>query len=286
MRADLAFLAAAKDPFAVLPADLPSFRGEVAPAAAPHAGFPAASEPLPGLADRAEPSAARPLRRVSRRRKVALVGAAALGVFWLHGLRERQHSQSYASVPAPAMTRTARSFTSLTPHEQRIVDLAQDVTEDLEVEAPRLPEPVATEGPAAGEPTPQRSSAPEARGRVLVLDDLTTAVDARAVNQLRARLLERAFQVVGDEVEPAPDAVELLAGARHALGLGRAEEPETQAALQGFLDQTADLAALILVSRAEDEGEHLYRVFVRGAARPGGASSAGAVLDAALGTRE
>jgi hypothetical protein len=100
---------------------------------------------------------------------------------------------------------------------------------------------------------------------VLVLDDLTSSADARVLALLGERLSARGFTVVGREADEtaAASAVELLAGARHALGLGRADEPDTQASLQRFLDRAADLDALILVSRSEEESEHLYRVFVK-----------------------
>jgi hypothetical protein len=122
------------------------------------------------------------------------------------------------------------------------------------------------ETPALVAPTAVPSAALPPRGRVLVLDDLTTSVDARTLVHLGAKLAERGFDVVGrgDDQDEAAAAIELLAGARHALGLGRAEEEETQANLQSFLDEQPELDALILVSRAQDESEHLYRVFVRG----------------------
>ncbi len=119
---------------------------------------------------------------------------------------------------------------------------------------------LAEEGGAAGPP-----GQPSA-GRILVLDDLATSVDPRALELLERALAERGFTVVGNEPgeEAQARAVELIAAARHAIGLGRLDETETQDALQAFLDASTELDGLILVSRAEDEHSHVYRVLVRG----------------------
>jgi hypothetical protein len=144
---------------------------------------------------------------------------------------------------------------------------------ELAGEARSVEEPVESgeESPAPGEAAPAVPAAP--RGRVLVLDDVTTSVDPRVLALLREKMAQRGFTVVGRETDDtaAASAVELIAAARMTIGLGRADEPETQTALQRFLDGTPDLAALVLVSRAADEQEHLYRVFVRGEARSGDA---------------
>jgi hypothetical protein len=92
-----------------------------------------------------------------------------------------------------------------------------------------------------------------------VLDDVTTRVDDRVIGLLHERLAERGFTVAAE----AEDGVELLASARHAMGLGRADEPDTQTSLQRFLDGSTEVDAIVLVSRTEDEKDHLYRVFVR-----------------------
>jgi hypothetical protein len=280
MRADLAALAAAPNPFDVRPADLPSFHRSTAHfAAAPGTE---ASVPLPPRAPAwapagppADPEPAAP-RRGPPRRRLALAGVAGLfallfGAFAV-GAREHGHARALERRVRLASERrlAERQWSSLSERERRVLDLARDVTVDL---APAEAEA----GPDGGgqEPlalAPEESPAPETstaglpvRGRVLVLPDLSTSVDERVVARLESRLRARSFRVVGDEREEpaAAEAVELLANARHALGIGRAEEPETQAALQRFLEGAADLGGLILVSRSEESGEHCYRVFLR-----------------------
>ena len=174
----------------------------------------------------------------------------------------------------PASSQKQRSWSSLSERERKVVDLAEGVAEDLGSEESRGTAPMRNEAhlstregtSAPGEPQamPEAGVLPP-HGRVLVLDDLTTSVDDRVLALLGTRLSARGFTVVGQETDEAAaaSAVELLAGARNALGLGRADEPETQASLQSFLDRTAGLDALILVSRSEEETEHLYRVFVK-----------------------
>lgn len=295
MRADLAALAAARNPFDLRPADLPSFRRA---GAAPDFGaepVPAPSrDPLPApfpayAAGRTEPFAARPAsfppeRERSaarpRRRWVSAMALAAAGVFGLFtlasgalffvGRRDVRDVAAYESRPRKVSAQ--HSWRRLSGDERKLVDLAQGVAEDLgsgETEAVEAPASLAvsagSDDGASAEPTPVPEVVLPPRGRVLVLDDMTATVDGRVLALLRTRLGERGFTVVGNEGDEgaAATAVELLAGARHALGLGRADEPETQASLQRFLDQAAELEALILVSRSEAESEHLYRVFVK-----------------------
>jgi serine/threonine protein kinase len=331
MRADLAALAAAPDPFALRPADLPSFRRapdpEAAPAPAP--GFAAYAPPRPEpfapapSKTNAEPFvptavSVAPRKRTRRRRLLAAAVVGAVGFTALAIANDDDGHDWRGEYDPPRRTVSARAapraWSSLNESERKVLDLAQGVTEDLggdenealrslegslgedllaegadESVADRLADTAETATPPA--PLPAEVALPE-RGRVLVLDDMTTSVDARVLALLGSRLTGRGFAVVGQgpTADAAPDAapagiedaaegaadVELLAGARHALGLGRADEPETQAALQAFLDQSPALDALILVSRgevsrSEPGGEHLYRVFVKGPILAGGA---------------
>ncbi len=316
MRADLAALAAAANPFELRPADLPSFARATAPQASPARA--ADPVPLPAFAPRPpvafEPAAARAPRRSLGGRLVrgSLVAAGTFGLL-LSGLavlagagRLRAHAASESSEPSVRTVRhepEARLWTSLSESERKLVDLAEGVASDLGLEettgdagvasVPTSSTPSSGPAPsgaaavreASGADASLRAAVPglPARGRVLVLDDVTTAVDPRVLAFLRTGLAERGFTVAGSEEDGASETVasqtvELLAGARHALGLGRAEEPATQASLQRFLDSSTNLDALIVVSRAEDEREHLYRVFVRAQAQAGAAPEAGANL--------
>jgi len=290
MRGDLAALAAARNPFEVRPADLPSFQ-RVSPSPAP------APEPVPFAPASASreaarepfvrPAAFRPVAESfdprSRRRSLAGVSLAAAGLFGLFLTsafvlagrhRAAREVVAHELRARPASSQKQRSWSSLSERERKVVDLAEGVAEDLGSEESRGTAPMRNEAhlstregtSAPGEPQamPEAGVLPP-HGRVLVLDDLTTSVDDRVLALLGTRLSARGFTVVGQETDEAAaaSAVELLAGARHALGLGRADESETQASLQRFLDRTAGLDALILVSRSQEETEHLYRVFVK-----------------------
>jgi serine/threonine protein kinase len=319
MRADLAALAAAANPFELRPADLPSFARADAPHASPASSASPARVadpvPLPAFAPRPhaafEPAAVRAPRRSLGGRLVrgSLVAAGTFGLL-LSGLavlagagRLRAHAASESSEPSVRTVRhepEPRLWTSLSESERKLVDLAEGVASDLGLEqsdGDAGSASVPSSGPAPSDAAAAREASGAdaslsiavpglpARGRVLVLDDVTTAVDPRVVAFLRTRLAERGFTVAGSDSGEAgateiaaSETVELLAGARHALGLGRAEEPATQASLQRFLDRDTALDALIVVSRAEDEREHLYRVFVRAPAQAGAAPEAGAEL--------
>jgi serine/threonine protein kinase len=289
MRADLAVLAAASNPFDVRPADLPSFqRTGASPAPAPE---PVPFAPAPAGREAREPFVSSPVfqpvaesswRRPRRRfvPAMALAASALFGLFLTTGFLLVGRQRAGREVVAHELrARTAsshkqRAWSSLTERERKVVDLAQGVAEDLGGEETASAPPAGSvparsargAKTAPGEPraVPEADVLPP-HGRVLVLDDLTSSADARVLALLGERLSARGFTVVGREADEAAaaSAVELLAGARHALGLGRADEPETQASLQRFLDLAADLDALILVSRSEEESEHLYRVFVK-----------------------
>jgi hypothetical protein len=270
MRADLAALAVAPRPFELRPADLPSFARTPAGASAP---TPLAS-PAPRYFEPAPPASSPNLATARTRGRfvpaLALAGTGLCGLFLLSTaflFAGHDHDQGFelASVPV-------RDWPSLSEPERALVDLAQGVAEDLTVEEPAS-EPLADPTPSGGGqdvvPAPKLNALP-ARGRVLVLEDVTSGVDRRVLSYLAERLRQKSYSVVGGELEDGADSnatVELLAEARHALGIGRPDEPLTQMALQGFLDRTADLAALILVSRNDAETGHTYHVFVRSGAQ-------------------
>ncbi len=328
MREDLAALAAAQDPFALRPADLPSFQKPLAgaepvagpagatgaaPAFAPPSPPRAMHEPFAGRAAAASTADAPQRWRPRRRHGLVPVTLAASGLFglffltsaaFLVGSRAR-HAAAQRVHYEPRFVRTLpneRWSRWIRPEDQKAIELAQGVVEDLgseEVPSPRAaselgtgstiatasegavaasesPEKAiaasaqeilaaATADPAPAETAPEKAPALRGAGRVLVLDDLATGVDARAVALLRKKLAERGFSLVGEETDEteAAAAVELIAGARNTIGLGRLDESETQAALQRYLDQSEGLDAIVLVSRSEDESSHLFRVLMR-----------------------
>jgi serine/threonine protein kinase len=302
MRADLAALAAAPEPFEVRPADLPSFQrasAQPSPAAAREPGF-APFPAMPAAGPSREPFTFRPAsvpagseRFGPRRRRrfgrplalaACLFGFVCLAnVGFLRAARARAHEVAAIETRARSIPPPKRPWSSLSARDKKLVDLAEGVAKDLGDDPDASAAPAVVVPPSRGERESAAHEAPAGpesgllppHGRVLVLDDLTTDVDERVLALLRSRLGSRGFRVVGEEGDEAAAAaaVELLAGARHALGLGRADEPDTQASLQRFLDQTLELDALILVSRGEKESEHLYRVFVKAPVLAAGAGN-------------
>jgi serine/threonine protein kinase len=282
MRADLEVLASAADPDALRPADLPSFGRSQMP-------MPdrAVSHPEPAPLRPVAPVMGGPrstfetLPRPRRRRRVRAVAGLAglfLGLSAFSAALRHERGRAHASVvtvipsPVPRPVRLASQpagdtwLQNLSEHDRRTIELARLVTDGVALEdgqerAPRTAAPLGR----APELTPalRESKDPGAPApRILVLDDLTSGVDGNVVEELREKLELRGYSILGT----APDAegeVDTIASARHAFGLGRADEPETQAALQRFLDGRSDLDALIVVSREAPEGEHLFRVLVR-----------------------
>ncbi len=115
-------------------------------------------------------------------------------------------------------------------------------------------------------------------GLVLVLDDLPASAPPErieAVSQLRARLRMARYALLGcardgaSAVEPellasATAEVELLAGARAAVGLADPSDPEAVQRLSAFLrEQGSDLDAILWIGRADDDSPIQTRVFAR-----------------------
>jgi len=304
MRADLAALAAARDPFELKPADLPSF-GRTGSFVADRPAHAQPEPAIPAFAPTFEPAPegrACAFRGRRGRRRMPSVALATVGLFglFLSTLGFFTSARQASAVTAERLTvRTASAerpewMRGLPERERKLVELAQGVVEDLgEAEPTPLldrgvdpvetsPTPASAEdvdrtaeeilatesgaAPPSSDEPPVSASAP--RGRVLVLEDLNAPADSKATAQLCGKLAERGFEVVGDEADPdaAARAVELLASARHALGIGTADEAETQVALQRFLDATPELDALIVLSQDADgpgASAQLYRVFTR-----------------------
>jgi serine/threonine protein kinase len=137
MRADLAALAAARDPFALRPADLPSFtrapEAPVIPDFAPvfAGGFESATPQAAAFVP--EVPRARRSRTAQRLAGAGVAGLLALGVVTSGTLvlaargRHGGHvTVSRASVPAPE-----RAWNSLTPAERRYLELAQGVVAEV-----------------------------------------------------------------------------------------------------------------------------------------------------------
>ena len=98
---------------------------------------------------------------------------------------------------------------------------------------------------------------------MLVLEDQGSSVHAATVAAVEHALAQRGFAVVGAEAEISERDIRLMAGARHAVGLGNAADDEAVLRLQSFLDEEQALAAILWLAQSEDDDGPFYRVLVR-----------------------
>ncbi|MEW6071184.1 MAG: hypothetical protein AB1726_01135 [Planctomycetota bacterium] len=267
---DLIALDTSGDPFALRPADLPSFaraRGGAAPTPAAHAPPPPPPAPAWDPAIRAPLDPERTRRR--RRRGLAAVAAVALGVL---GAR---HLVSAARGPGhrPATVATVVEASRFGPREREALRLARRTTRALEAEVlPDLSAAWPEELAARALPTPG-STVPEGRplGRVLVLEDLPRPEGEATLAAMERSLRARGFDVLGlprrgegADAERDEAEIQLVAEARNAVGLGAPDEEDAVLRLQVFLDGTADLDAVVWLDRARGEGDPLCQLLFRG----------------------
>jgi len=299
MRADLACLAANADPFAVRPADLPSF------STAHRSRFEGAPplRPVPLDAAYAPPAAPAYEPRVrTRRRRGVLRTVAAVMVVGLafRAVSEAVHDSRGRFPGALAVAHDGFSgpvdwqrFDRFHPDQRDALRAARVVRDTLVGSvlpgapvppAPELPAPVAV----AADPVPTVSTeraaldeylaalgrprsagdedpAPESgSGRVLVLEDLPEPTSTPLLGELWDTLKERGFEVLGRLSETLdPAAIQLLAQARNAVGLSGPEDADALAALQAFLDDCADLDAVVWLGPEGASDQHVLRLLVR-----------------------
>lgn len=249
MLADLRALMAAKDPFALKPAELPSVCGlvdwsvlgaarrEDPVAAAPASFAPAEPERAPASA----PSAKGLRRRASRGLLAAALWMLLLGgsVASIAALRMRAGSAPDAAAPVwiasptvPAPEPWARLHARGQPAEAQ-----QEVRAELVATFEReLPERTAGE-------------------RVLVLEDLGPTADRRILDALHAALRSsgcRSFGARGAEGGAAE--IELEALARRSAGLSDPGDPDTLRRVREFLAERSELDVVLWLTRADEQG--------------------------------
>ena len=308
MRADVAALLQARDPFAVLPSELPSFRGEV-----PEFGpldvdlIPAGSPtPLAQIAQDATPL--KPLSRRSRRckrRKIlaatALTGLVAVGVASNMDDQRRGYAHTGPSTagawsgnhrPAPALPSIRR--TSDTGNNQPSAVVSQTVSYGLgswpsikitPASAPTTGAEFADSPPSAAfaaennvsphvvdtwrrhlEPElPNFDAAVEGESspRVLVLEDLSPAVDGQILLGLELALEDLGWRALGLDPDDPDAVIALAAGARKVIGLSGPTDATALRALQRHLDATTDLDAILWLTPDEEQQGQRYQLLVR-----------------------
>ena len=284
MLQDLAALAAAPDPFAVRPFELPSVSGQpielASEADEPQLDFAAyaaqataraqrVSEELPA-SELPQPELPKAVRRRRRRRVVA---AAAL--IWVFFMAVGRLTESAFHDHARPSRSTVAYESRLRPSDQRTLRLARDILDDVSVDDEvqgladqwrRALEPLLPAEQTAREARGARAAAQQVSdgGRVLVLEDIGQGADESTVTALHRALALRGFEVFGDEEgEVDPEEIRLVAGARHAVGLSDPRDDGALQELQRYLDRTGELDAIVWLANNAEEGCHLYRVLVR-----------------------
>lgn len=222
MRADLAVVHAASDPFAVRPADLPSLGGARVPDPKP------AEEPDPSpfvaaaaVAPPLEPASSRPRAPRKRARRV-LVGAGltAAAIFTVLSLESGPQQKRATGVDSVARANS-------TPAWKRGALRSQALPAAL----------IAVARAGTVEPS------------FLVLSDsITWARREELIDTVAANLEGYGFRVLGRGSD-APGDLDLIAGARHAVQFSDPSDGEAVQDLQAFLDESSLDAILWLHDR-------------------------------------
>jgi len=287
MLMDLIALQKSSDPFAFVPADLPSMQSganpidsrrfdvpdpmEAAakPAASYHTADPAKApsssptpepEPVPPAAatpprrpsgydpDKRVPYVPDPVRAARRqRRRKTARRVAAAMLFAFIGL---------TMMGGLATLARSRRFHSVTyeRHAQSQaaapqVNRTQDSRELFADLAHRLPEI---------EPN-------EPDGNVLLLEDLMLSVEPHVLEGLELALGDHGYRTIGASLSEEQDEREILliAGARNAVGLSSPDEPAAIKRLQEFLMETRALDGIVWLAPGENDDELNYRLIGR-----------------------
>ncbi len=255
MRNDLATLAASPDPFAVRPADLPSFHGRGMAAAATVAAPPPPSpawSPSLGAEEPAQPTREPHVRRRRRRRGLAAVLALIVSLVLLDATLETDNRHRNAYVHSAQGTPAQRS-----------VAFAEEFLEEAKAS------PLFTDDGSWDpylDPRLSTKSEDDRTGleRVLVLDDLGNPGTSPLLGSLFSTLEARGYEVLGSFSDSLDDAagLQLIAGAKKTVGLSDPNDVEAVRRLQSYLDGCDDLDAIVWISQQDDE-THVLRCLIQ-----------------------
>lgn len=269
MLADVRKVMAARDPFTVQPADLPSMKGgESAQAFAARSESETFFEPVPlrsfpedRFDARGDAAAFAPLadlpttRTVRRRTSRTLVGAALWGmVLGLSSagfvlLVRSERSGGYTRVEYGPQLAPMRALTH--DHAERAFAAESERWESDEFGwSDELSKLLVTEAPAAPTRATGTRAVPAGESpRVLILEDLSANTDRGEVQELGGVLAQEGFAVLGGrEGAIDPRALELEAGVRKAIGLGRPDDADSRARVLDYLAGVLDLDAVVWIT--------------------------------------
>ncbi len=229
MGADLEVLLAARDPWAVKPADLPSMDG------APRARQ-ASHQPVPPYQLEDDPPPVRPVgptpaTRPARTSRGALgwLSTAALFMLMLGGMS--------------VLARTA--WTRARDHQ---IVLQHTVLRDAQL----------AERAARRVGTAAALEAAEVEGRVLLLP----CSGLGDIDGVRTEIAGRGHTLVGNGSDP--ESIELMARARSAMGLSQdLDDPAALGRLQSFLDSSEGVDALVWLAPLSSGSDFDFRVLMR-----------------------
>ncbi|HIG12637.1 MAG TPA: hypothetical protein EYG30_07300 [Planctomycetes bacterium] len=272
MLADIRAVLAARDPFAVRPADLPSLKGDSdwQVKRASFAGGQAARGRDgrgrgSGTLHRRTPVTAVKARRrsMSRSLAAAMVGALFLAggssLALMAGFRVGYESApDQVAVPqlrafsplARVSSQAARAASATQAREKRLTAVQVAWSRELALDfAAEAKHGLASEG--------QQPS-------VLVLQDLRPTSDPLLVAGLRSELKRRGLDVVGVPEDGIGDERDILyeASARKSLGLASQDDAEAALILERFLEDHQSIDAVFWIASGEDDHSLNYRVVV------------------------
>ncbi|MCP3919847.1 MAG: hypothetical protein GY711_30305 [bacterium] len=283
MWGDLQSLVAAKDPWGVRPADLPSVSGERSPRldfedeAAPlrpaFAGAESSVQFALGGTDEplGVPETAGTERRKTRRRVAGAVGIVGMAGLVLGGVAvlaaehngrsssngtlyfaQRSGGQSNSGQVRRPGTNPDRPRAVLAPSGRSEADRREaEDTWSLLLD-PVLPPPDEDECDTAQVEMTQDASP---RGTVLVLADTGLSTASSAIESLRDLLRKRGYGVLGlgDGDGDALHDIEITAGARNAIGVSGPNDSEALDRLQDYLDRNTELDSIVWLAPGTNE---------------------------------
>lgn len=269
MLADVAVLLAARDPFELKPAHLPSVKAGANAGPERAAGAQSARRgPSPVATpafERSDIPQVSPPAGGQRRLGRAVLAAGIVGVL-AYGTQRGHWGAGEGSAFQGATSSVRRAGATI--QQMRAVGSAPEVgSVELRAADEALVElwnaQLATLLPG------------EARGlEVLVLEDLPSSGDPRLMPALGVALERRGCRTIAGRAQDLDDerTIRLAAGARMAVGLGDPSDAEAVRALQGFLDREDGLGAILWVAGGPRPGTCTFRLLrpsARELAEPG-----------------